>query len=391
MNVLSLTIPRAASLHQRSRVAGKNHHITILSTTLLRFFSGKAAARLPILVCLLGLFLLLPLARDAAAAPASERPKEGESFVQRRAFRGLVRRDMAEHAASVAAEVAAYDQAVRILAKDPDVRFALDSGKIGKTGPLSLDGLARMVFSTRVTAIGVEGFPPDMRAVVYVRLELPASLRASVVEALRRHDLLELYGRVHAALRGLSERYDRLAEPLLPLRPIEDGGKEALFTLQSVVNEMTALERFLKLIRNYDQRWDNPQKVREELLRAETLAPENPLILTGLSEAFLQLDRPVAALDYVGRALRSAPDYARAHDIKGAALLRQRLPALAAESFGRAIAIAPDNPVYYVHRASAWLVLEEEAAMCSDFKRACGLEDCEGLRWAKGAGRCLTD
>lgn len=382
MNTLSSSNERISASSQTGGEHSGTFPIRLLFMEIL-----NEAAWLRALLCLLALILLAGGQEAVADTPLPN----SESFAQRRTFRGFVRRDMAEHAATVAAEVAAYDQAVRMLARESDVNFALESGGNGKPGPLSLDGLARMVFSTRVTAVGVEGFPPDMRAVVYISLVPPASPRTAVVRALQRHDLLELYGHSHAGLRSLVARYDALAPLLLPLNPTDHGGREELFTLQSIVNEMKALEMFLELVPHYDQRWDDPKKIREGLLRAETLAPDNPLILTGLSEAFLQLDRPVNALEYVGRALRHAPGYARAHDVKGAVLLRQRLPALAAESFGRAIAIAPNNPAHYMHRASAYLVLEEESAMCADFKRACGLGECEGLKWANSVGRCLAE
>jgi tetratricopeptide (TPR) repeat protein len=247
-----------------------------------------------------------------------------------------------------------------------------------------------MIFSARLLASGVEGFPPNLQAVVRLALEPPVDLRAALLDALERQDLLELYAQAHARQTLLLQRYDALAASLLPLDARQHGGMETFHRLQSVVNEMRAVEIFLAQIPRQAGQWPAPQKAREELARAERLAPDNPLILTSLAELHLQLDRPVVALEYISRALGNHPEYARAHDVRGAALLRQNLPALAADSFSRAIALQPRNALYYMHRASAYLLLEEENGMCRDFQSACGLGDCEGLQWAIDAGKCAT-
>jgi tetratricopeptide (TPR) repeat protein len=245
-----------------------------------------------------------------------------------------------------------------------------------------------MIFSTRLLASGVDGFPPNLLAVVRLELVPPEDLRAALLDALKRQDLLELYAQAHERQTILLERYDALAAPLLPLDARRQGGMETLHRLQSVVNEMRAVEIFLAQIPHHAGQWFSPQKAKDELTRAERLAPENPLILTSLAELFLQLDKPVAALEYISRALGKNTGYARAHDVRGAVLLHQNLPALAVDAFSRAIALAPRNALYYVHRASAYLIQEEENGMCRDFQIACGLGDCEGLQWATGVGKC---
>jgi tetratricopeptide (TPR) repeat protein len=308
-------------------------------------------------------------------------------MVERRPFRGFVRRDMAERTAKLAANLAAWEQAARLLAKEPDLHF-INADNIT---PPPLDGLARMLFSTRIEALGMEGFPPHQQAIVKVSLVPPENLRKSLLDALPRQDLLELYAQVTAAQRSLLERYDHLSARLLPLNPATDGGQEENHRLKSIVNELIALDLYIELLPEYNHNWAAPEKAQPQLMKAERLAPNNPLILTALAEIFLQMDRPVSALEYVERALNQTPDFARGHDVKGAILLRKRLPSLAAESFGKAIASAPRNPVYYMHRASAYLVLEEENGMCRDFKSACGLGDCDGLQWAKSVGRCEAE
>jgi len=339
----------------------------------------KVQALIALMLCIF--FLASPFPLQALCAPETH---EGTAITERRPFRGFVRRDMAERTARLAANLAAWEQAARSLAREPDLHFINADSSLS----LPLDALARMTFSIRIEALGAEGFPPRQQAIVKVSLLPPKNLRTSLLDALARQDLLELYAQALARKRSLLEHYDHLAARLLPLNPTTDGGQEEMHRLQNIINELIALDLYLELLPGYNHNWAAPEAAKPQLLRAERLAPNNPLILIALAEVFLQIDRPIVALEYAERALKQTPDFARGHDIKGAILLRKRLPTLAAESFGRAIALAPRNPVYHMHRGSAYLVLEQENAMCLDFKSACGLGDCEGLQWAKSVGRC---
>ena len=333
-------------------------------------------------------FAVLAGLAGAALPPFAHARVETEEFIERRDFRGMVRRDMAETAARTAAEVAAMEYASRILAKEPGLNFVNETDEAAPPPPPPIDGLARLLFATRVSAFGMQGFPPNVQAVVHVRVSPPEDLRKALQEALCRPDLLELYGAFVAGQRSLVAQYDALAARLLPLTPSDGGGALDLHALQRVVNEFAALEIYKTVLPYYESHWDAPQKAYAELLKAQKLAPQNPLILTALAEVLLQLDRPAAAMEYVCDVLNSAPEFARAHDVKGAIFLRQRMPALAADSFSKAISLSPKNPEYYVHRAAARLVQEDLADMCSDFQSACALGDCEGFQWARGAGKC---
>ena len=344
---------------------------------------ARAARYMPAAFALLTVLALL------AALPSQARAaQQDEEFIARRDFRGFVQRHMAERVARTAAELTAMDHAIRLLAKEPDLHFANDADVGGVPTPPPLDGLARMLFAVPLAASGMQGFPPNVHAVVHVRLVPPEDLRNALHEALSRPDMLELYGQVLSSQRALVSRYDALADQLLARHPMDGGGREESLILQSIINEIAALDIYVSTLPLYEQYWDAPQKAQTEMQKAHDLAPKNPLILTSLAEVLLQLDRAPAAMEHVGDALRVSPEFARAHDVKGAILLRQRLPALAAESFGKAVALSPRNPAYHVHRASAYLVLEEEAGMCADFQIACALGDCEGLQWAKSAGKC---
>ena len=354
----------------RARIRGGRAPRPAWRTEMLRRFA-----------MLVVILTIMPL--HALCAEDAPDPDSAGEIVERRSFRGFVRRDMAERTARLAADLQVWEQAARLLAKSPDLHFISENN----AAP-SLNGLARMMYTSRIMAIGVEGFPPNQQAIVRVVPQAPENLRKALLDALQRQDLLEIYAHILSGHRKLLQQYDLLSARLLPLNPVTDGGREEMHRLKSIVNEMIALDIYSEILPQYNHNWSAPREAQIQLLNAEKLAPNNPLILTALAEVSLQMDRPVAALEYAGKAVTRAPEFARAHDVRGAVLLRQRLPSLAAESFGRAISLSPRNPIYHMHRASAYLVLEEETNMCMDFREACGLGDCEGLQWARGMGRC---
>lgn len=354
-------------------ISARRHTLPAIGNTLLCLW-------------LLAAIFLFPFPAAAAKAPSSS----AKSFSAPRPFSGIVRRDMAEKAAHTAAVLTAYEHAARELASDPDIAFAGSEKAPGAMRPSLLDGLARMLYSTKKQSVTTDGFPPHLQAVVTVALFAPQDKRAALQQALSSQDRMEVYAQIAAAQADLLRRYDDLSVPMLPLRPIEQGGKEELHRLQNIINQMVALEQYLALMENYGQFWPNPAAARDTLLSISALAPDTPLIAAALAEAYLQLDRPLVALEYVGKALEQLPYFARAHDIKGTIFLHQRLPALAADSFSRAIELNPTNPAYYLHRGSAYMLLEENEAMCADFRRLCALGDCELYEWAGAAKRCTT-
>lgn len=328
--------------------------------------------------------IVLGQSRQEAAPPDQD---EGAwRFSARREFRGAVRRDMAERVAVTAAELAAYEQAGRLLAGESDMRFV--AGGEGGNDAAPLEGLARMVFGTRLVAVRVQGFPPFLCVEGTVALERPETFRQRLTEALADADGMELHRQMAAREKELVARYDALAPYLLASPGPDEGGREQLLALQAITNELAGIKLYIEFVDGGDDCGDDPAAARARLERAEALAPRNPFILNALAEVWLRLDRPLAALEYSNRALAGAPDYSRAHDTRGAILLRQRLPLMAAQAFGKAIELAPRNAPYYLNRAAAYLVLEEIDAMCRDFQSACKLGECEGLAWAFEEHRC---
>ncbi len=322
----------------------------------------------------------------AGMAFAAERTERDTEFVQTRPFRGLVRRAMAERASRAAAENDALRHAMLLLAREPDLLF-VSTDNAGSPIPL-LEGLARMLYSIRVENAGMTGFPPHVQAEVRVRLLPPADMRAAIRRALLRQDLQELYARAVVMQISLVEEYDNATPPALAMTPETGGEAEEQLRIRHILNRLDALEGYTELLPSLENSWKEPEAAHKQLAPLLERAPDNPLIRAAMAEALLQLNRPAEAMEHIGEALRLAPDFARAHNIGGAILLRQRLPALAADAFTRAIALAPRNPQYLAHRAAAYLVQEQLPEMCADFRSACALGDCDGYRWAKEKGQC---
>ena len=314
-----------------------------------------------------------------------------ETFTEARYFQGLVRRDMAERVAQAAAEQLAFKNAIRLLAKHPDLGFAPDAGapQEGLAAAPPLEGLAAKLYSTEVIVLGMQGFPPNMQAFVEVRLVPPKDLRTALHAALLQPSSLELYTLLLSRRAQIIAEYDTLAAKVLPLNPHNGGGKEDFYALQGLVHNLDALNILQEALKLHELNWTEPEKAYELIRKAQSMAQTDPLLRTALAEVLLQLDRPSEAMEQASLAASASPGFARAHDIKGAIFLRQLLPALAAESFGQAVTLDPGNAAYYVHRASAYLIQEETQAMCADFQSACALGDCEGYQWARRSGKCL--
>ncbi len=349
---------------------------------------GEGAAG-PLAVRVLTLFAFLACFAPIAAGQARAASSPALEFTEGRPFQGAVRRDMARQAAQAAAETMAFGRAVFLLAEHPALLF-ISAGDAGSFSP-PLAGLARMVYSTRVTALGMRGFPPNVQAVVQVALEPSPDLDRAVKKALTRPDLLDLYERAAILQAELVMRYDAAAQKGLSMNPERGGTVEKRLKLTGILNRLTALEGYMALLPRLEKSWNDPLAAHAKLARLVELAPDNPLIRTAMAEVLLQLDRPAEAMEHAGEALALDPGFARAHDAKGTIFLRQRLPALAADSFSRAIAEAPSNPDYRAHRAAAYMVREETALMCADFAKACALGNCEGYAWAAEKGLCAPD
>ena len=332
-------------------------------------------------VCLAGVLALLLCMPSVQA--------QGDSARATRPFMGLVRRDLAKDAAHVAALLAVVDAASRKLAATPDMQFIARQYQETPLRVPPLEGLALQLFITSVVAEGAQGVPPNLEAVVELAFTQVPNLRERLTSALEQPEISVLYSFVVQRLRSHLQTYDEKAPAALAIMASEFAGQERLLAVQRAVRGMRGTLLYLELLPRLGTTWENPDATGMALQKAALLDPDNPLILVAQAELALQAGKSSEAQRLAADALAVLPKFARAHDVKGAALLAQRLPALAVAAFGQAIANAPYYAPYFMHRASANLVQEEIEAMCTDLHAACALRDCEGLEWARTIGKCL--
>ena len=332
-------------------------------------------------VCLAGVLALLLCMPSVQA--------QGETARATRPFMGLVRRDLAKDAAHVAALLAVVEAASRKLAATPDMQFIARQYQETPLRVPPLEGLALQLFTTRIVAEGAQGVPPNLEAVVELAFAQVPELRERLTSALEQPEISVLYSLVVQRLRSHLQTYDEKAPAALAIMASEFAAQERFLAVQRAVRGMRGTLLYLELLPRLGTTWENPEATGVALQKAATLDPANPLILVAQAELALQAGKSSEAQRLAADALAVLPKFARAHDVKGAALLAQRLPALAVAAFGQAIANAPYYAPYFMHRASANLVQEEIEAMCADLHAACALRDCEGLEWARTIGKCL--
>ncbi len=303
-----------------------------------------------------------------------------------RFFGGPIRAETAEYAARVAASNLAVQEAMRLLAALPEVRFA---GAVtpGNPKPPDVAGLACLLYEVRPVRTALLGYPPQLRMEARVALVPPEQPGRAVIDALTRPDTLDAASRLQARREALLDAYDRAAAPLLRTPP-GMGGSAGLLEAERCVNALKSLDFFFTLLPQYGDFWPDPAAALEKLNACLALDPHNALALAARAEVMLKLDKPDAAMDDAQAALALDDTLDRAHDALGTALLVRRLPALAVNSFGKAAALCPRKPSYLLNRASAYLMLDEKEAMCRDLAAACGLGDCAGLTWAGKNGMC---
>lgn len=319
-------------------------------------------------------------------APCAQARGEGIRAV--RPFKGLVRRDLAKDAAHVAALLAVVEAASRKLAATPDMQFIARQYQETPLRVPPLEGLVLQLYTTRIAAEGAQGVPPNLEAVTELSFTQVPDFREKLTSALEQPEISVLYSLVVHRLRAHLQAYDETAPAALAIMPSEFAGYERLLAVQRAVRGMRGTLLYLELLPRLGSTWTDPHGTGVALQKAATLDPGNPLILVAQAELALQAGKSSEAQRLAADALAVLPNFARAHDVKGAALLAQRLPALAVAAFGQAIANAPYHAPYFMHRASANLVQEEIEAMCADLHAACALRDCEGLEWARTIGKC---
>lgn len=397
--------------------------------------SARLRTGLAPLLC--GIAILLATAATSHAASTVTAP-----------FGGGLRKEAAIVIARSAARLAALREGVPALLEGSAASFAA----LAAHDPQRRLAVASAVLTTRVTAVTVEGYPPEVRVAVTVQADPPAyaepaanassQTTADAVRAVLRNDpLLELHEEVLRREAAMTEEALDAAQATARHVARHGGDDESPFAqrLGALARSMEALELYRACLsgipvgtditggqangraaasgqplgqtdgRTIDQTagqttgrpahgqpsasamggWGlAPEAMLRHMRRAVSLDARNPLLWNALGETLLLLDRPQDAMEAQDRALKLWPGFARALHARAVCHLRLQMPALAVADASAAIRLRPEVAAHWRVRGAAWQVRGEPGPMCDDFYRACALGDCEGLSLARGRGQC---
>jgi len=99
------------------------------------------------------------------------------------------------------------------------------------------------------------------------------------------------------------------------------------------------------------------ERALREYHMAEKSAPNDPLVLYSLGQAYLRKQSVATAVSYLTRAVESDPGHVRARLALGKALGRQRQWQAAAEQFSKALDLSPGNAEAHLCAGSALMML----------------------------------
>lgn len=343
-----------------------------------------------VIFCAVLYFVALPLPYSEAA-PSAISSLAGSRFSATCPFSGPVSEQDAAVVAEAAARAKAMQRVIRVLPTLPAVRI---SGALGPTPVKSpnLLALAHATAKTSVLLVSKSRKPPSITITVTIpNAENDSSMEARAQDALVHPDRLELYEKAALREKALLDAFEALvpspttgAKPS-PSKPLPKASASAI---QSIVHEIKALAIFEALLPSHDGLWKNPEKVKEAMQRALSLAPESTLCRNTLGDASLQLGRSQEALEEQTRAIRIDPSFARAFHSRGAASLALGHLSSAVADFSEAIRFSPYTATYYRSRGMARHLLGETRAMCGDLYQACVLGECDEFQWAVSREDC---
>ena len=137
-----------------------------------------------------------------------------------------------------------------------------------------------------------------------------------------------------------------------------------------------------------DGRYSDPAKALATLNQAIGIDANNAVLYYNRGLSYDGSKQYRKAVSDYSRAVKLNQKYARALTNRGNAYyhLAEYQKAIADDS--RSIGIDPKNGTAYVNRGRAQCQADMFAPMCDSFKKACELNDCTGLEWAKNKGYC---
>jgi tetratricopeptide (TPR) repeat protein len=132
----------------------------------------------------------------------------------------------------------------------------------------------------------------------------------------------------------------------------------------------------------------DPQKAIEYLNEAIKLKPDLVEAYNNRGKAYGDLGQHQQAITDYNEAIRLKPDLADAYYNRGKAYgdLGQHQQAIT--DYNEAIRLKPDYAHAYNNRGVAYFMQDNYELGCPDAQKACALENCKLLDWAKDRGNC---
>ncbi len=104
--------------------------------------------------------------------------------------------------------------------------------------------------------------------------------------------------------------------------------------------------------------------------------------------AFYNLKRYQPAIKDFSQAIRMNPKDATAYNNRGNTYYEMFNYEQAQTDLNKSIELNPEYANAYLNRGLVYYQLDKNKLACADFVKACDLEDCDGIEWAKQKGIC---
>jgi Tfp pilus assembly protein PilF len=137
-----------------------------------------------------------------------------------------------------------------------------------------------------------------------------------------------------------------------------------------------------------DGKYTKPKKALEYWNRAISANSKSPEAYNNRGLANSNLRRYQDAVKDYSQAIRMNPEDAIAYNNRGNAYYAMMKYEPAESDYNDSIAINPQYANAYLNRGLAHYQMDKNDQACMDFKKACDLQECEGIEWAVENGVC---
>jgi len=135
-------------------------------------------------------------------------------------------------------------------------------------------------------------------------------------------------------------------------------------------------------------KYAKPDKALEYWNKAIRANPKSPEAYNNRGLAFYNLKRYQQAVKDYSQAIRMNPEDAIAFNNRGNAYYEMQKYEPARADYNDSISINPQYANAYLNRGLVYYQMDKNDQACMDFKKACDLEECDGIEWAVETGVC---